>query len=116
MSRSYEMTVEIEKYDPERQQEIQDAAHEEWNFSDCWNAYNGQLSASGYSSLGGGETEEEFANRLAAAVWRANGGPCEVRVTATCMEDLPYESYSFSKDSPPAKHPEDAGDDTAPKG
>ncbi len=36
--------------------------------------------------------------RLAMAVFKANGGPCEIEVNATYLEELPYESYRFDRD------------------
>ena len=52
----------------------------------------------GESSLGGGTSEEEFAESLAHAIWKANAGFCSIRVIATYLEDLPYEDYDFEED------------------
>ena len=49
-------------------------------------------------SFAGGETEEEFTERLAVAIWRANGGYCEVIVNATFLENLPYEIHTLDED------------------
>lgn len=43
------------------------------------------------------ETDQEFAERLARAVWTANGGPCEVEVRSTYLEDLPHEDFVLDK-------------------
>jgi hypothetical protein len=56
------------------------------------------LSATSQGQLGGGETEEEFADRFAKAVMKANGAPCEVDVCATYMEELPHERFCFDKE------------------
>ena len=100
MSRTYEMTIEVEDHDPERTDAVQDAACGEWPFED-WYEHPGRLSANGRSQLCGGESEESFAHRLARAVFKANGGPCAVSVHTTCLEYLPYETYSFDADDPP---------------
>lgn len=92
MTRAYNMYVAIAGYDPGRKGAIQEAACGEWGFED-WFEHEGQLTASGDGQLAGGETEEEFAERVAAAVWRANGAFCEVTVDATYMENLPYETH-----------------------
>ena len=48
--------------------------------------------------MGGGESEEEFAARVTHAVWKANGGYCEVEVTATYLEELPYTTHELDED------------------
>jgi len=90
------MYVTIKDFKKDKKRDIQDAACLEWEFSD-WNEYSGQMSACGQSNLCGGETDDEFAHRLAKAVMEANGGPCGVEVNATYMEDLPHETYTFDK-------------------
>lgn len=51
------------------------------------------LTGKGIESLCGGESEEEFTDRLARAVWKANGRCCEVEVQALYLEELPYERH-----------------------
>src|SRR3989337_1434316 len=51
----------------------------------------------GEGRLCGGEGEDEFAERVALAVWKKLGRYTEVRVTATYLEDLPYESYCMDE-------------------
>ena len=102
MSRSYEMTVRIRGANPDRVEVVKEAARFEWGFNDWYpldhpdDAQN--FAADAQSSLCGGETEEEFAERLARAVWEANGGYCEVEVQAVCLDDIPYESYLLDED------------------
>ena len=104
MSRHYRMHVRVEGHDPEREHDIHTAMTEQWDFSDPY-TYGGEdgqvLTDSGDSNLAGGKGEEEFAARLADAIWKANGGPCKVVVEATYLEDPPTESYFFDEDSPP---------------
>ena len=97
MSRHYDMTVSILGYDKKQKYEIQIAAETEWDFCD-WHGMDGELISSGEGNLGGGESEDEFSRRLAMAIWEANGKFCQVDVCATCLEDLPYETYGFNKD------------------
>ena len=105
MSRSYGMHVKVIGFDPKRQSEIEDAANEEWSFggwSDNKKFRKGkeptEMDAYGESNLTGGEDEEEFASRLAKAVMKANGKACKVEINATCLEDLPHESYTFDEE------------------
>lgn len=98
MSRAYAMSVRVNNPDPNRVRAIEDAAEEEWDFDD-WHVHemhDGEglrLTASGESRLYRGESEEEFADRLAKAIWIANGAYCEIEVAATCLEYLPFETH-----------------------
>ena len=56
------------------------------------------LTASEEASLCGGESEEQFTERLSLAVWKANGEFCEVTINATYLENLPYEIHSLDED------------------
>ena len=96
MSRYYNMSVAITGVRPDRFERIRASASAEWAFED-WHEQDGVLNASADDRLCGGETEEEFAERFAKAVWAANGGSCQVDVTAMCLEELPSESYSFDE-------------------
>jgi hypothetical protein len=96
MSRYYNMSVTVTGARPDRFDEIRASASAEWAFDD-WQEHDGVLTASADDRLCGGETEPEFAERLAKTVWAANGGPCGVDVTATYLEELPSESYSLDE-------------------
>jgi len=115
MSRSYAMTVDISEHDPAKAAQIRAAAEKQWPFNpdDWWfsdsnddwefsDDDNGRLSAamhaSAESSLCGGESEEQFTERLSLAVWRANGRYCRVAVDATYLDELPYETHSLDED------------------
>ena len=101
MSRIYDMSVEISGHDPEKASQIQAAAERQWPFSDWW--------------LAGEEDESEPECRhpqnipfpaenprrsspsdLSVAIWRANGGFCEVIVTATSLETCPTKSTRWT--------------------
>ena len=97
MSRNYRMAVIITGDKVDRNDAIMDAAGEEWSF-DNWYHHDGKLYGSGDGKLCGGETDDEFADRLAKAVWQANGACCEVEVYAVYLDELPYESYVRTED------------------
>ena len=99
MSRLYNMDLTVTEFDPSKAEKIMDAANKEWDFGDdiTFNEDTNIIAGSSDGSLGGGETEEKFANRLAKAIFKANKAPCKVSVQATYMENLPYETYVFDK-------------------
>ncbi len=96
MSRYYNMTVMINGANPARIRGITAAANREWAFED-WDTRDDFLMASADDQLCGGQTEEDFVQRMAKAIWRANGGPCRIEVTATALEDPPRKSYCFDE-------------------
>ena len=107
MSRMYEMAVEIKDYKANRLKRIIHACREEWNFvpddftrerTDPMAKRYDKVIATAEGSLCGGEDEREFADRLARAVWKANGEYCHVVVRATNLENMPYETYSYDED------------------
>lgn len=98
MSRAYEMSVEISGHDPERADAIRAAAAGQWGFNDAdWYAVDGMLTASAQGSLCGGESEEQFTERITTAIWQANGAYCEVTIDATYLESLPYETHCLDE-------------------
>jgi len=103
MSREYGMEVELEGYRKHRIAEIKSAVNELWPFEE-WDEckhwlHKRQCLAARYteSSLGCGQEEAEFADTIAKAVWKANGGYCQVNVSLTYLEDLPAENYLRNK-------------------
>ena len=92
MSRSYNMSVHVTAFQPKRAKAIRAAATAEWNFNWCQDA-EGNIYGDADGSLGGGESEQEFVDRLSQAIWKANGAFCEVHVVATYLESMPHESY-----------------------
>jgi hypothetical protein len=103
MSSLFNMRVIITKHDESKEKEIIAAANEEWNFddepetreTDYYGKPDHQLILSGNSYLGGGEVEQEFADRLAVAIYKANGKFCGVLVISTYLEELPTEEFKF---------------------
>lgn len=96
MSRFYNMQIQISKFNKNRIKQITEACADEWSFDelDIYKAKtNSILSGEAEGYLGGGETEEEFTDRISEAIWKANKGYCPVSVTATYLEDMPYEIH-----------------------
>lgn len=100
MSRSYGMALEVTGHDKTRRYHIIAAGQEVWKWEDDEIVIEARdecdenihfFEAPG--SLCGGESEEEFADRVSAAVMRANGGPCAVLVMAFCYENTPCTSH-----------------------
>jgi len=91
------MTITIGDYSPKHERAIIEAISKEWNFSDpgTISARDGEIRAQGEDFLSGGDTDEDFSEGVARSVWKVNDGFCDVEVTATCLEDLPTEFYSF---------------------
>jgi len=103
MSRYYEMALRVRGANPDRVDAIQDAAAGEWSFDD-WHPLGdphdpASFFSRGQDNLCGCAGESEFAEGLARAIWKANGGYCEVEVGATYLEALPYETYGFDKEA-----------------
>lgn len=94
MSRMYRANVTISKPHPDRETAIAEALMDFWRFEDVDTTSNG-LVFDADGTLGGGLGEDEFARELTQRVWTANQGFCEVAVSMTYLEDLPYEDYVF---------------------
>jgi len=97
MSRYYNMTVTVTGAAAEHRDAVKAAAEAEWSFDD-WNEYDGALTASADGKLCAGETDRQFAERLARFIWTANRGPCQVDVKAAYLEDLPYEEFLLEEE------------------
>ncbi|GEM_PF-1558989 len=99
MSRYYLMSVEVHKPNPACVHDVEIAAKNEWPFNEWnWSEADKLMSSYAESSLSGGEGEDEFADRLTKAIWKANGGYCPVLVYAACLDDLPINFYELKKE------------------
>ena len=99
MSRSYGMSLKVTKHNSKKCTEILEAYRKEWTYED-YDVYvytrDGEEHidvCESLSSLWGGESEDEFVDRAAEAIMKANGGPCKVEITATCYENIPCEIH-----------------------
>jgi len=92
------MTATIEGCNPTYEDEIVEAFKQEFGTCgedpDVFSLLPTYMQITARGNLCGGESEEEFADRLAAAIWRANScAYCKVEVRATFLEDVPYETH-----------------------
>ena len=98
------MLVQVREFNPARLNQIEMACSAEWPFeADEFSVETGTnntrvLTAKAFGTLCGGESDEEFTDRLAMAIWKANQGYCEVEVQALYLEDLPYEQHVREKE------------------
>ncbi len=67
MSRSYSMLVRVRDVTPERVDRVKQAANDEWDFDD-WHEHENSISSCVDGCLCGGETEDEFSQRLNDAI------------------------------------------------
>jgi len=104
MSRQYGMSVRVSGFRPEAADAIYKAARGQWSFAEQWPCDKSQQTRPvqhmyGEDQLAGGETEQQLAERLAVAIWRANEAYCEVTVTVTWVKEVPpYEQRRLNKD------------------
>jgi len=99
MARQYGMSVCIESSVPLRldTDAVVEACAAVWPF-EFYTLTCETIEGGGLGSLGGGETAEQFAERLARAVFVANGAPCCVEIRSTYLEDLPYSTHLFEEE------------------
>jgi len=97
MSRNYKMECNITGYCEEREPHIINAFVDNWAFDDC-DIGKGRLKIWGESCLQGGETEDEFVDRMSYAIWEANEAYCAVEISCIYLDDPPTEVYSLDED------------------
>jgi len=103
-SRRYEMRITICDPNPDKLRLVKRAV--EGEFGDDETAWDDWVESDdrhlhayvATEHLCGGETEEGFTTRVAHAVWEANGAYCEIRVSALCLEDLPYAAHARNEE------------------
>lgn len=95
MGRLYEMAIHISGFRKERIKNIQTQIQKEWNVKELQSGKS-TVSFFGEINLSGGESEDEFARKVATLIWNINGAYCKVEVNATYLENLPSETYSFT--------------------
>jgi hypothetical protein len=109
MSRSYEIKVMVRGYRPQELGEICAALQSQWDFDPSDFPLSeepppAELDACGVDNLCGGMSADEMADRLAHAVWAANGAYCQVEVWSTFLDMVPPEEW---QESGGAEHDDD---------
>ena len=98
MSRSYEMQFSIDDKglsDAERTMAFE-VIEGIWNLDSEFETYDQRVWTSyGTSSLCGGESDLEFAERVSKLVDKEVGKPVPLKVRAVYLEELPYQDYEF---------------------
>lgn len=102
MSRHYEMAISVKSCGSTidfKSVKISEAIKAHWNitYRDI-DQENQSVYACGEDYLCGGESEEEFVDRISKTIWEANGSYCSIDVTATYLEDAPYEEHNRNID------------------
>jgi hypothetical protein len=97
MSRYYEMRVEVRGSNKDKLAAIKATICQEWNITDSYTNGETEEAFSGEGNLGGGESEEDFTQRVSRAIWEANGEYCEVGVTAVYLEDPPTQYHQLKE-------------------
>lgn len=95
MSRRYSMQIWVKDHDVSKINVIEHAIQETWAVDTC-----GDTEWIGDGYLCGGESEDEFAERIKNIIWEANGAPCVVELAATYLEaPPPCEWFTFHPDT-----------------
>lgn len=89
----YKVRLTCLDYREERLDEIKQAAEALWPF--VWDTDSDALCGEGVSQTG--MEEQELADAIAAAIWRANERSCLVQQEMLCLEYLPYEIYELDE-------------------
>lgn len=98
MSRRYRMDIMV-RTEGLRLKEcavVVDAVETLWPI-DTWDTTDKTHTGSGECTLGGGQTEEEFAHEMRVAIWQAVNRYVEVVITATYLENLPYTKHEATE-------------------
>jgi len=101
MSRWYAMNFRVETADLTEKEidKVKDEIGELWGIDTSdMNIFDNTLEAQGENSLCEGESEDEFAYRAVHKIWKTLGRYIPIEVRATCLENIPYESYEFDED------------------
>lgn len=103
MSRLYEIQVNVTGYRRSKAKAIRgifstesvfdDGAVDEFRIQGQAN----EMLAIFQTQLAISQSEEGYARDLARSVYVANGKACDLRITLTYLEDLPYEVFEFGQ-------------------
>jgi len=96
MSNMYGFEVNLEGYNPENAEDITDALVEFGDFEfPCPISGEKYLDAYTERSLGGGKAPDVFAQEMAEAAFKANGGEFTFKVTILYLEQIPSATIVF---------------------
>lgn len=98
MSRAYAMSVVVEEISTDEVQTIDELLEMECGTENKGYVFEGTYQSDFDINLCGGEGEDEFVDRISASIWKAIGKYRPITVTATYLEDLPYEEYPMDED------------------
>ena len=111
MSDSYEMTIYVRLEPSDNAKAVVHAIKHEWNVDEEWvdrDRHENTITVGcmGEDRLFGTESEEEFAERVAKAIWRAVGGFRTVEVDAVFLDEPPpTRRYTVDKNVFMKEHP-----------
>ena len=95
MSRKRESSVEILGYQDEMKSKIIEFANCVSNYlTSDWYLFCDRLIGKGMSRLRKNESEQEFAERLACEIFKANGQPCRINV-AVDLKAISDPKYNY---------------------
>lgn len=98
MSRAYSFHIEVKGFAEEKSEEIERALKKETGLDGeplrCFEDTSVIVFAED-GNLCGGETEEEFVDRVTKSAWKANGKFCTVSVCLTPLDDC--NSYALDE-------------------
>jgi len=97
MSRLYGMDLQVNGMRKKYADDVVKALQKEWEWDEAIRR-KPSICIYGEGYLCGGESEEEFADRVCKAIWEANHGYCYVELRAIYLEDLPSEDYIFEEE------------------
>jgi hypothetical protein len=100
MSRAYRMEITVGDGDEEgglltsiEIHSLGDTIQEMWDVEEESPVCHGVQAYYGENALFGGESEEDFSDRVSLAVWESLGRYIPVEIAATCLEHIPSESH-----------------------
>lgn len=100
MSRMYTMNIEVHGVEQSECPALHETIQKEWGDDDpFYNAGTKNYSTNGENALAGGESPDEFATRLAHAIWKKLERYVEVVVCSTLLEDLPYDTHILAEEA-----------------
>ena len=102
MGRNYEANVSIANPRRDRETAIREALRSFGRKSDCFELGGIYCTERGLDLVAQISLfcigDDDYASSLAACIWKANQGFCEIEVTMIYLDDQPREEYVFDQD------------------